>query len=66
MPKDLTGDSKPEPKPEIVTGTVELIVTPEMREKIELKRLKRQKMRVLGEELPTAERSEIDLGDLDA
>ena len=57
-------DSKPESELNIVTGTVELIVTPEMREKIERKRLNRQKTRLLGEDLPAAERAEIDLGDL--
>ena len=56
MPKDLTGDTKPDPKPEIVTGTVELFVTPELREKIALKRLKRQKARA-------KEIGVIDLGD---
>ena len=66
MLKDVSGDSKPDAKPEIVTGTVELIVTSELREKIALKRLKRQKIRMLGDESSTAERAEIDLGDLGA
>lgn len=59
------GDSKPDGQPNIVIGTVELIITPEMIAKIERKRLRRQKTRLLGEDLPTAERAEIDLGDLD-
>lgn len=62
----MTGkDCKSDSKPNVVTGEVALIVTPEMREKIERKRLTRQKTRLLGEDLPTAERAEIDLGDID-
>jgi hypothetical protein len=38
-----------------------LIVTPEMRAAIERKRVKREKVRALGEESATAERGEIDL-----
>jgi len=49
-------------KPSIATSTLELIVTPEMREKIERKR---QKRHLLGEELRGKECGEINLGDLD-
>lgn len=49
------------PDPNIVTGSVELIVTPELREKIALKR---RKQRALGEELHATGRGEIDLGDI--
>ncbi|MGH9771269.1 MAG: hypothetical protein ACRD4Q_06185 [Candidatus Acidiferrales bacterium] len=63
----LTGDkdSKLNRTQGIVTSTVELIVTPEMRDAIEQKRLRRQKNRLLGDEIHGSERGEVDLGDLD-
>ena len=55
-----------ERKQNVVTGTVELIVTPEMRAELERKRLKREKVRVLGEELRASECNEsIDLGEIE-
>jgi hypothetical protein len=50
--------------PNLVTGAVELIVTSEMRAAIERKRVKREKVRALGEESATAERGEIDLSEI--
>lgn len=52
-------NSKSDTKPDIVTGTVELIVTPEMRKKLALERLRRQKARA-------QERGEVDLGEIDS
>ena len=52
-------------QPNLVTGTVELVVTAEMRAAIERKRLKRQNAPALGRELRASERGEVDLGDLD-
>jgi hypothetical protein len=46
----------------LATSTLALIVTPEMREKIERKRRKR---RLLGEELRGKECGEVNLGDID-
>ncbi len=58
-------DSKPEQKPDIVRGELALIVTPELREKLERKIQKRRNERMLREDLRAKEIGEVDLGEIE-
>ncbi|MGI0134315.1 MAG: hypothetical protein ACREBW_05100 [Candidatus Micrarchaeaceae archaeon] len=58
-------DSKSEITHGVISEVV-LIVTPEMHAEIERKRLRREKVHLLGDELRGTGCGEIDLGDIDA